>query len=128
MEQDFKLRLLAEWSKQDLVIVTWPHQDTDWADILEEAESAYIGIAKAILDFEDLLILSPNAEHIHKIFAGENFKHQLFVMEIDSNDTWCRDYGILSFNIGIEGEERKLIADFTFNAWGMKFAANKDML
>ncbi len=128
MNQEFKLTLLPEWVEQDLVIITWPHKETDWADMLDDAEECYLGLARAILAFEDLLILSPNAEHIHQLFAKENFAHKLYVMELESNDTWCRDYGVLSFNIGVNGEERKLLADFTFNAWGMKFPADKDNL
>ena len=45
-------------------------------------------------------------------------------MEIETNDTWIRDFG------GIEIEENGDITtlDFTFNAWGLKFAANYDNL
>ncbi len=128
MNQEFKLRLIPEWEQQDLVIIAWPHEETDWNNILDEAERCYLNLAKSILAFEDLLILSPNAEHIHKLFANESLTHKLSVMEVPTNDTWCRDYGALSFTIGVNGEERKLLADFTFNAWGMKFPADKDNL
>ncbi len=128
MNQEVKLTLLPEWVEQDLIIISWPHKDTDWNDILEEAEQCYVDLAKAILNFENLLILSPDTEHIHKLFADESFTHKLSVMEVPTNDTWCRDYGALSFKLGVNGEERKVLTDFTFNAWGMKFPADKDNL
>lgn len=124
-----KLILIPEWEEQDLVLITWPHAETDWARILPEVEACYRELAQAILRYEDLLILTPDPSYVRSLFAGEEHPHQLFVMEMDSNDTWCRDYAPLSFRITTEdGAEVKAIGDFTFNGWGMKFAAAKDNL
>lgn len=124
-----KLTLIPEWEEQDLVLITWPHVETDWGEILPEVEACYMDIARAVLRFEDLLILTPQPEYVEGIFAGQEYAHRLFVLEMDSNDTWCRDYAPLSFRLTTdEGECVKAISDFTFNGWGMKFAANKDNL
>ncbi len=124
-----KLTLIPEWERQDLVIISWPHEETDWAHILPEVWACYEAMADAILRFEDLLILTPDPESVTKRFAGRTFAHDLFVQEMDSNDTWCRDYAPLSFRIETEtGEVIKAISDFTFNGWGMKFAADRDNL
>ena len=45
-------------------------------------------------------------------------------MELPTNDTWVRDYGPVTVSCGGHLE----LADFTFNAWGMKFAADCDNL
>jgi agmatine/peptidylarginine deiminase len=43
--------------------------------------------------------------------------------ELPTNDTWARDHSGLSV-FGGNGE--KYVLDFTFNGWGLKFAANYD--
>lgn len=119
--------MIPEWEEQDLVIIAWPHAQTDWERILPEIEACYDEIAEHILRYEDLLILTPDPEHVRARLAGKQFAHTLMVHEMDSDDTWCRDYAPLSFRIDTpEGEVIKAIADFTFNGWGMKFAAAKD--
>jgi agmatine deiminase len=45
-------------------------------------------------------------------------------VEIDTNDTWIRDFGYISV---FEDEELKLL-DFTFDGWGGKFEAELDNL
>lgn len=123
------IRLLPEWAPQDLVLLSWPNETMDWASHLAEIESCYLGIAKAVLQWEDLLILAKDTDHVRSLLSGETYPHQLFVMEMDCNDTWCRDYAPLSLLYTDDaGQETKLILDFTFNGWGMKFAADKDNL
>jgi agmatine deiminase len=41
-----------------------------------------------------------------------------------SNDTWARDHGPVT----IFEQGQKILLDFVFNGWGLKFAANKDNL
>lgn len=123
-----KLTLIPEWEPQDLVLIAWPHAETDWVDMLPEIEACYLEIARAILRYEDLLILTPEPDRVEAIFSGEARTHQLHIMEMPSNDTWCRDYAPLSFRVDAPEGRIKAIADFTFNGWGMKFAAGLDNL
>lgn len=124
-----KLTMIPEWEEQDLVLLTWPHSDTDWADMLPEIEACYLEIVRSILRYEDVLILAQDTKHVRELFAGEEPKYKLYVLEMPSNDTWVRDYGPLSFRVQQpDGSVAKAIADFTFNGWGMKFAAGKDNL
>lgn len=124
-----QITMIPEWEAQDLVLLTWPHQDTDWIDILSEVEACYLDIARNILRFEDLLILTEEPARVKELFKNDMPKHKLFVLEMPSNDTWIRDYGPISFRIKQNnGDISNAIADFTFNGWGMKFAAGKDNL
>lgn len=127
MSQNRPLTLIPEWEKQDLVVLSWPHEETDWARILNEVEACYIEIAKAILKYEDLLVLTPNPKRVEELLSGEH-RYRLMTLEMNSNDTWCRDYGPLSFRVHTPHGDVKAIADFTFNGWGMKFAAGIDNL
>ena len=121
--------LIPEWAEQDLVLITWPNATMDWAYMLPEVEACYIELAHAILEWEDLLVLARDPEHVRTLLMTKPLKHELFVMEMDNNDTWCRDYAPLSLMVRDDvGKERPMIVDFTFNAWGLKFPAHKDNL
>ncbi|MDR0871982.1 MAG: agmatine deiminase family protein [Prevotellaceae bacterium] len=98
-----KIVLPAEWHKQSFVQLTFPHADTDWQPYLEEATECFRNIAREISLREELLITPP---------------------EIPSNDTWARDCG----GITVFENGKPVILDFTFNGWGLKFAADKDNL
>lgn len=95
-----KATLPAEWEEQAFVQLTWPTAETDWAPYLEEAEACFKRIAEEISKRQPLYI-----------FRGE------------INDTWARDHAFIT----TRGEDGQLfINDFSFNGWGMKFAANHD--
>ena len=124
-----RLTFLPEWVEQDLVLLSWPNETMDWASRLPQIEACYKQMVEAILAYEDLLILAKDTEHVRALLSAQEYKHELFIMEMDCNDTWCRDYAPLSLLLTDEdGQERPMIVDFTFNGWGMKFAADKDNL
>ena len=95
-----KWRLPAEWERQSMVQLTWPHAKTDWAYMLSEITKTYEEMAAAIRKYEDLLVV------------GE-----------PNNDTWARDHGFITL-VDDEGGARLL--DFCFNGWGEKFEADLD--
>ncbi len=111
----------AEWYPQSGVQLTWPHADTDWADILTEVTECFTSIAKEILRREKLLIVCPHKEDVLKHFSADEQKN-LILSEQKSNDTWARDHGAIS--VFVDGKPTLL--DFGFNGWGLKFAANYD--
>ncbi len=115
------LRLPAEWYPQEGVMLTWPHRDSDWAPMLEEVTNCYVAISKAILQREKLLVVVPPGEDVTPFFSEEE-QRNLFVVEIASNDTWTRDHGPIT----LFQDRTPVVADFGFNGWGLKFAADRD--
>ena len=111
----------AEWYPQSAIQITWPHEGTDWIDILEEATKFYIGLSKEILKHNRLLIVCSDNTDLKKYFTTTELTN-LILVETASNDTWTRDHGAIS--VFIDG--KPTIYDFGFNAWGLKFAANYD--
>lgn len=111
----------AEWHPQSGVMITWPHADTDWFDILEEVTACYVAFSKEILKREKLLVVCPKEDEVIKHFSREEQKN-LIVSEHKSNDTWSRDHGAIS--VFVNG--KPTLFDFGFNGWGLKFAANYD--
>lgn len=119
-------RLLPEWHPQWGVLIAWPHADTDWSELLEDAEAVYRQLARAIAAREALLILCRDTAHRNRVreqllSAGVSARHLHFhVLPFD--DTWTRDYGPLALR-GPNGPE---LTDFIFNGWGGKYDAHRD--
>lgn len=112
-------RLPAEWEEQEFIQLVFPHKDTDWAPYLDDAIDTFVNIAKAIQKYQKVLIISKNLPIIKEKFTK---KRNLTFINIDSNDTWSRDFG----GITVIQNKQPLILDFTFNAWGKKFEYQKD--
>ena len=114
----------AEWEKQRVVLMSFPHEETDWhnkecdAD-LKASLSPFIRIAQAIAYGEAVYILCKDKTKISSMFCST--RNMTFI-EIPTNDTWIRDYGYISIK---EDNELKLL-DFTFDGWGGKFEASLD--
>ena len=67
MEQKKNLLFMpAEWHKQQMVQLTWPHEGTDWNYMLDEVESCFVELAKAISAREQLLIVAPDTKKVCK--------------------------------------------------------------
>ena len=111
----------AEWADQSGVMLTWPHEKTDWDNMLEEIEVCFTAIVKAIAEREKVLIVCPDKLSLSRKLKKCRIGNIIFA-EIATNDTWARDHGAITVI-----EEGKLtLYDFTFNGWGMKFASNLD--
>lgn len=125
--QIFKLETIhitlpAEWAPQSGVQLTWPHEGTDWAYMLDEVTRCFVAIAKEIVKREKLLIVCRDSTKVREqLGEGIDFSRIIF-RETESNDTWARDHGAIT--VMVEGDP--YLYDFTFNGWGMKFAANFD--
>ena len=115
----------AEWDCQDGILISWPHAGTDWAYMLDEVTACYVQLAKAVLqDDERLVIVAPDADEVRLALGSDVDWSRITIVELPTNDTWVRDYGPIT----VWHDGRMSLADFTFNAWGMKFAADCDNL
>ena len=112
------IKTLAEWSKQEFLMLALPHEKTDWKPYLDEILQGYKDFIKAVSAYQKILLIAPN-EADFKPFR--DFKNCDF-FQCDTNDTWIRDYGA----IDIYENERLISLDFTFNAWGNKFQSQLD--
>lgn len=122
--QPLDFTLPAEWQGESAIILAWPHPDTDWHYMLDDIHRCYISLVEAISQYHTILILAPDIS-----VPREQLKHLadrlIFFIQIETNDTWTRDYGPIS-TVDINGKVN--INDFAFNGWGLKFAADRDNL
>ncbi|EAK6286275.1 agamatine deiminase [Campylobacter lari] len=109
---------IAEWQKQELLLLSLPHENSDWKPYLEEILQSYEEFVKAVANFQKVLLIAPSEKDFQR------FKHikNVDFFKCDTNDTWIRDFGAIDVC-----EDDKLIGlDFTFNAWGDKFQSTLD--
>jgi agmatine/peptidylarginine deiminase len=123
-QQTTPIRFPAEWEPQSGVQLTWPHEKTDWSDMLDEVIPCFVSIAKEIAKQERVCIVCPDKKMvIHQFEDACDFKNISFY-EIPSNDTWARDHAPIS----VFENNIPTLLDFTFNGWGLQFAACYDNL
>lgn len=124
MEQPKReLFLPAEWHRQQMVQLTWPHAATDWNYMLDEVEACFIEIAKAVSSRQRLLVVAPDTIAVSKtlVNAGAKMTNITF-FQCDTNDTWARDHAFIT----LLGDNVPHYLDFCFNGWGRKFEASLD--
>ncbi len=114
-------RLPAEWEKQSAVQFTFPHEGTDWAEVLEAVIPCFAACIASVSRFEKVLVVCRDKKQVEGLFPGIE-PDRLILAELPSNDTWARDHG----GITVLDDGKPLVMDFVFNGWGLKFAADKD--
>lgn len=118
------IRFIAEWEPVEYILLALPNKDTDWAYILPEAIDQYRRLAKAITgEGIKVALLCPDIEEAKEIMKDCD-QELISYIAMEYNDTWTRDYGMLT----AMRNDRLRALDFGFNAWGLKFAADKDNL
>ena len=118
--------LPPEWAPQSGVMLTWPHEKSDWAPMLDRVEPVFAEIARQIARFEKVLISCYDDSHrvyVAKLLKATDVPENRLVFGIaPSNDTWARDHG----PIAVQCQNELTLLDFGFNGWGGKYAHNLD--
>lgn len=123
-------KFYAEWEKQDGILLSFPHTNSDWKPYLDEVRQVYCAIIVEILQVEACLLVCNSKQETLEIIQNycnaksisTEILRQLYCLEIPSNDTWARDFG----GITICKNGKNIVLDYGFNGWGLKFASNLD--
>lgn len=124
-EKTLRRTLAPEWFAQSGVMLTWPHERTDWKPMLGEVTELYVRLAFEISTRETLLIVCPDTAAVRRLLDERLPKRataHIIYKECPTNDTWARDHGPLTV-ISQDGAE---LLDFRFDGWGGKFPAELD--
>ncbi|NOX16615.1 MAG: agmatine deiminase family protein [Epsilonproteobacteria bacterium] len=114
-----QIRLLGEWEKQKYIIIVFPNAKSDWEHSINDIQNSYISLIKAIIIHQKCVVLCENKQKTIKILPKSK---NLELLQIETNDTWIRDFGAICI---YKNGELKLL-NFKFNAWGRKFDYRKD--
>jgi agmatine deiminase len=119
-----KARILpAEWDPQSAVQLTFPHENTDWADVLGWVLPCFVQIVTTISRFQKVIVVCQNVAATRLVLQDAH-QENLILTEGDSNDTWARDHAAIT----VLEQQEPVLLDFVFNGWGLKFPADKDNL
>ncbi len=118
--------MIPEWAPQSGVLVTWPHDGTDWRDDLAAVDACFARIAREVTRRETLVAVCRDAAHAELVqalvIAAGGDPSRLACWVAPSNDTWARDHG----PIAVRRKGGMRLLDFRFNGWGGKYPAELD--
>jgi agmatine deiminase len=121
IEEQTTTRLPAEWEDQDSILMVFPHNNSDWADDLQSAESVFLRIASSISSLQKLILICQDIDYVKSLFC---YHDRISFVKIDTNDTWIRDFG----PICVYKDGKRVLLDFVFNGWGAKYEASLDTM
>ena len=104
--------------------LSWPHKEASWPGKIDAIYPNYSLFVKYLADSEKVRInvldaAMQAAATAHLVKAGVNMDQVSFYLH-PTNDAWCRDHGP-AFLINPTAEQKKVIVDWNYNAWGNKY-------
>lgn len=112
--RDLGFRRPAEFEPHERTWMAWPHRQDLYGDRLARAQAAYAEIARAISEFEPVIMI---AHPDHAAAARAQLGNVVPVLELPIDDCWLRDSGP-TFVVGTGGQVAGV--SWRFNAWGGK--------
>ena len=116
--------LPPEWAPQSAVMLTWPRDDGDFADIFEAVEENFLRIAVAISRYQPVRInyAQDAAQLMRRLQDAGAVADRVRIYRVESDDVWARDHGPIT----VVRKQQLVHLDFRFNGWGNKFDASRD--
>ncbi len=119
---------LPEWHPQGATVLVWPHRYSDWSSSLDVISATYIELAKVIAEHQHVIIIYYDHEHrdmINTVCTTPLLNmDRIRLLQIETNDTWVRDYGPQL----LLGNQEFQYVDLEFNAWGEQYPYRLDNL
>jgi agmatine deiminase len=114
----------AEFHPHVATWLSWPHKEASWPGKIDSIYPQYCQFIKYLAESEIVRInVNDDAMKafalIHLRAAGVNLDKVEFFIH-PTNDAWCRDHGP-AFLINPLAEQKKVIVDWNYNAWGGKY-------
>lgn len=106
-------RMPGEFEPHDHIFMIWPERTDNWRQGAKPAQRAYTEVAKAIAKHTPVTMLVNNTQFAN---ARARLPEHIRVVEMSSDDAWCRDCGPTFVINDKTGEIRGV--DWIFNAWG----------
>lgn len=114
----------AEFAKHSATWLSWPHKEASWPGKIETIYPIYAQFIKLVAEGEtvninvvDEVMKQKAIDHLQRV--GSDLKNIQFFIH-PTNDAWCRDHGP-AFLINPQAEQKKIIVDWGYNAWGGKY-------
>ncbi|MEM0925564.1 MAG: agmatine deiminase family protein [Planctomycetota bacterium] len=114
------VRVPADWEPVRRVWLAWPHNTETWPGRFGPIPSSFRNLARVIAESSPVAMIGePDREKIAGLAHPQIEWHP-----IATDDCWIRDYGP-TFVLAADGS-REHAVDWRFNAWGGKYAFERD--
>ena len=115
----------AEFAPQAATWLSWPHKEASWPGKIHTIYPYYSQIIKTLAAGQKVCI-NVNDEAMKNFAIGhlQNAGADLSKVEFfihPTNDAWCRDHGPAFLINPDAAENKKIIVDWGYNAWGNKY-------
>ena len=119
----------AEWEKHHSTWLSYPHNKASWPGKIETIFSFYNDFIRTISRGE-MVNINVTDEMMKAEVAGALEKAGVKPGQIrlhihPTNDAWCRDYGP-AFLVNPYADQKKVIVNWDYNAWGNKYPYDLD--
>lgn len=114
----------AEFAHHRATWLSWPHKEASWPGKINSIYPYYSRFVKELAKSE-LVCINVNDDTMKQFAikclteAGADLDQISFFFN-PTNDAWCRDHGP-AFLINPRAEQKKVIVDWNYNAWGGKY-------
>lgn len=114
----------AEFHPHEATWLSWPHKEASWPGKIDSIYPQYCQFIRYLAESE-IVRINVNDDAMkafamrHLRSAGVNLDKVEFFIH-PTNDAWCRDHGP-AFLINPAAEQKKVIVDWNYNAWGGKY-------
>jgi agmatine deiminase len=115
----------AEFAPHSATWLSWPHKEASWPGKIHTIFPYYSQFIKELTKGEKVCI-NVNDEAMKNFAIGHLQNADVDLSKVEfffhpTNDAWCRDHGP-AFLINPDGKEnKKIIVDWDYNAWGNKY-------
>jgi agmatine deiminase len=114
----------AEFAAHTATWLSWPHKEASWPGKIDAIYPSYTKFIKTLTAAEKVCI-NIKDEAMKAFAAGKLQDAGVDLAAIEfffhpTNDAWCRDHGP-AFLINPAAEQKKVIVDWNYNAWGNKY-------
>ena len=114
----------AEFAPHEATWLSWPHNPDTWPGKIGSIFPVYAQFIKLVAEGEKVNINVSDRSMAEDAFAviektGADMSNVFFYVN-PTNDAWCRDHGP-AFLVNPEADQKKIIVDWGYNAWGGKY-------
>ena len=114
----------AEFGPHTATWLSWPHKEASWPGKIHTIYPYYCQFIKELTASEKVCI-NVNDEAMKSFASAQLQAEGVDPGKIEfffhpTNDAWCRDHGP-AFLINPKAEQKKIIVDWNYNAWGNKY-------
>lgn len=125
--RELGFRMPAEWEPQAATWLSWPSNRALWPGHYDLIPAKFAEFAAAISRFQPVRINAAGAlraEAERELKAAKADLSVIELVEIATDDVWCRDHGPIFVKHRATGEVA--LTDWEFHGWGGKFEASLD--